>query len=112
MSELDSLERFVGLKIVETEQPRIRKANVLIFADFFATIFRVPGNRQTMGKVDSKGSASVFRIGGIFIGFMMVPMLHTALGSPVTSAEISGKYLLGMVIAGFIVDFFVVRRRG
>ncbi len=63
-------------------------------------------------KVDSKGSASVFRIGGIFIGFMMVPMLHTALGSPVTSAEISGKYLLGMVIAGFIVNFFVVRRRG
>jgi hypothetical protein len=62
-------------------------------------------------QVDSKGSASVFRIGGIFIGFMMVPMLHTALGSPVTSAEVSGKYLLGMVIAGFIVDFFFVKRR-
>jgi hypothetical protein len=62
-------------------------------------------------KVDNSGSASVFRIGGIFIGLMMVPMLHSALGSPVIAAELSGKYLLGMVIAGVIVDVFFVKKR-
>lgn len=63
-------------------------------------------------KVDNAGSASVFRIGGIFIGLMMVPMLHSALGSPVIAAELSGKYLMGMAIAGLIVDVFFVKRQG
>ena len=31
-------------------------------------------------KVDNSGSASVFRIGGIFIGLMMVLMLNFAMG--------------------------------
>lgn len=61
-------------------------------------------------KVDNKGSASVFRIGGLFIGFMLVPMLHSAIGSPVEAASESGKYLLGLVIFGVIFDYFSVRR--
>jgi hypothetical protein len=62
-------------------------------------------------QVDNSGSASVFRIGGIFMGFMLVPLLHSALGSELASATLSGRYLFAMVIIGALVDYFVVKPR-
>jgi len=62
-------------------------------------------------QVDNKASASIFRIGGILLGFLLIPMLHMVLNSPVSSAEASGRYMLFIVIIGILVDLFVVKKR-
>ena len=62
-------------------------------------------------KVDNKASASVFRIGGIMLGILLVPMLHSATGSSPEAAAMSGQYLLPMAFVLILIDHFVVKPR-